>query len=141
MISRMNRSRIRKVFAAVVLSAMLFAWLADSGVAYAATKSGTFIVNGETVYASLSGDANGVTGKTSYTRGPGTVEIMVNGHAEIPGTSQTRDLLAMPAPVNTPGGVTGTVTPPSGYVLTSAYSLHYATIGGKSNNCEIVLFK
>lgn len=141
MISRMNRSRIRKVFAAVVLSAMLFAWLADSGVAYAATKSGTFIVNGETVYASLSGDANGVTGKTSYTRGPGTVEIRVDGEAKQQGGQEIRGLVAAPAPVNTPGGVAGTVTPPSGYILISAYSLHYATIGGKSNNCEIVLFK
>lgn len=140
MISRINMSKIRKIFAATILTVMLFVWLAESGVAYAATKSSTFAVGDETVYASLTGDANGVTGKTSYTKGPGTVEIMVNGHAEIPGTSQTRDLLAMPAPVNTPGGVTGTVTPPSGYILTSAYSLHYATIGGKSNHCEIKLF-
>ena len=136
----MNGSKIRKVFAAAVLAAMLFAWLAEPGVAYAATKDDYFDVNGERVYASLSGDANGVTGKTSYTKGPGVVEIMVNGQARIPGTSQTRDLLAMPAPVNTPGGVAGTVTPPSGYVLTSAYSLHYATIGGKSDHCEITLF-
>ncbi len=136
----MNMSKIKKVFSATILTVMLFAWLAESGVAYAATKDGTFIVNGETVYASLSGDANGVTGKTSYTRGPGTVEIMVNGSAVMPGNPQTLDLLSMPAPVNTPGGVSGTVTPPSGYTLISAYSSHYATIGGKSNHYEISLF-
>lgn len=140
MISRMNRSKIRKVFGAVVLAAMLIAWLAESGVAYAAAKSGTFDVGDETVYASLSGDASGVTGATSYTKGPGTVELSVGGDARKPGSQETRALVSMPAPVNTPGGVSTTMTPPSGYVLTSAYSLHYATIKGKSNHYEIYLF-
>lgn len=140
MISKMNISKIRKVFAAAILTTMLFAWLAESGVAYAETKDLYFDVNGERVYASLAGDANGVTGKTSYTKGPGTVEIMVGGEAKQQGGQGTKGLVSMPAPVNTPGGVAGTVTPPSGYVLTSAYSLHYATIGGKSDHREIKLF-
>lgn len=141
MISRMNRSRIRKVFAAVVLTVMLFVWLAESGVAYAATEDLYFDVNGERVYASLSGDVNGVTGKTSYTKGPGTVEVTVSGEARKQGGQETRGLVSMPAPVNTPGGVSTTMTPPSGYTLITAYSCHSATIGGKSDHRDITLFE
>lgn len=140
MISRMKTRRTRKIFAAAVLSTMLLAWLAESGVTYAATKNATFKVGNETVYASLAGDANGVTGATSYTQGPGTVEIMVGGQAKSPGDQKTMGLVSMPDPVNTPGGVSTTMTPPSGYILTSAYSSHYAAIGGNANNCDITLF-
>ncbi|MCM1538229.1 MAG: hypothetical protein NC254_07525 [bacterium] len=112
----------------------------EPSVAYAAVKDATFIVDDETVYASLSGDANGVTGKTSYTKGPGVLELIVGGSAKIPGTTQVRGLVAMPNPVNAPGGISTTMTPPSGHILISAYSHHYATIGGASNYCDLTLF-
>lgn len=134
-----NKNRI---WIAAMLTGTMFMWLTGSNTVYAASKSGTFIAGGETVNASLAGDANGATGSTSYTKGPGQVEVMVGGEAKVPGSStqQTTGLVAMPDAVNTPGGVSATITPPAGMVLISAHSNHYATINGNSNSYSITLF-
>lgn len=132
-----NKNRI---WIAVMLTGTMFMWLTGSNTVYAASKGGTFIAGGETVNASLAGDANGVTGNTSYTKGPGQVEVMVGGRAKELGGTQTTDLLAMPKAIDTPGGVSGTITPPAGYVLVKAHSNHYATINGNSNSYSITLF-
>ena len=135
--NRMKRNRILVVMTLIVTISM---WLSERGTAYAASKATTFKVGTETVNASLSGDANGVMGSTSYTNGPGEVEVMVSGDAVVPGGSQVTGLLAMPPAANTPGGVSGTITPPAGKILIAARSHHYATVNGASNYCDITLF-
>lgn len=133
-----NKNRI---WIAVMLTGTMFMWLTGFNTVYAASKGGTFIAGGETVNASLAGDANGVTGNTSYTKGPGQVEVMVGGEARaLNNPQQVTGLVAMPDAVNTPGGVSGTITPPAGMVLISAHSNHYATINGNSNSYSITLF-
>jgi len=123
-----------------MLTGTMFMWLTGFNTVNAASKFGTFIAGGEIVNASLTGDANGATGSTSYTKGPGQVEVMVGGEAKVPGSTQMVGLVAMPDAVNTPGGVSATITPPAGMVLISAHSSHYATINGNSNSYSITLF-
>ena len=135
--NRMKRNRILVVMALIVT---IFMGLSEKETAYAASKGTTFKVGPETVNASLSGDANGVTGSTFYTKGPGGVEVIVRGDAVVPGGSQVTGVLAMPPAANTPGGVSGTITPPAGKILIAARSHHYATINGDSNSCDITLF-
>lgn len=135
-----RRKKMSKMWTAIMLTAAVTVWMAGTGVVRAAIVDGTFIVGGETVYISLAGDANSVTGKTSYTQGPGEVEVTVSGQAKVPGESQVTGVVSMPPAVNTPGGASGTITPPAGMVFVSAQSHHYATINGQSDNRNLTLF-
>lgn len=141
--NRMKRSNKNRIWIAMVLTAVVAVsvWMAETGIVKAATVNGKFIVGGETVEISIAGDANSVTGKTSYTKGPGEVEVMVRGDAVAPaGSSQITGLLATPPAVNTPGGAAGTITAPAGKVIVSAHSHHYATINGASDYRDLTLF-
>lgn len=133
-----RRKKMSKMWTAIMLTAAVTVWMAGTGVVRAAT--GTFVVGGEVVSATLTGDANSVTGSTSYTKGPGEVEVRVNGRARIPGTSREMNITTEPAFASTPGGASRTMTPPAGYVLISAQSNHYATINGESKSYELTLF-
>ncbi len=137
-----RRSSKSRIWIAMMLTAAVTVsvWMAETGIVKAATVNGNFIVGGATVDISIAGDANSVTGKTSYTKGPGEVEVMVSGKAIAPGDPQVTELLAMPHAVNTPGGVSGTITAPAGKSIVSAHSHHYATINGASDYRDLTLF-
>lgn len=137
-----RRSSKSRIWIAMMLTAVVTVsvWMAETGIVKAATVNDAFIVGGEIVYASLSGDANSVTGMTSYTKGPGVVEVMVSGDAIAPGSSQVTALVAIPPAVNTPGGASGKITPPAGKVIVSARSHHYAAINGASDYRDLTLF-
>lgn len=133
-----RRKKTSKMWMAMMLTVMVTVWMAGTGVVRAAT--GTFVVGGEIVSATLTGDANSVTGTTSYTKGPGEVRVQVNGKARIPGTSREMSITTEPAIASTPGGASRTMLPPAGYVLISANSDHYATINGDSKPFDLTLF-
>lgn len=129
-----------KMLAAVMLVVTISVWLAGNGIVQAASIKSTFYAGGEAVSTSLSGDMYGVTGSTSYTKGPGEVAVRVSGRARKSGGSLLKDMTTELASTNTPGGASQTMTPPNGYVLDSVSSHHYATINGESNYCESKLF-
>lgn len=135
-----RRKKMSKMWTAIMLTAAVTVWMAGTGVVRAATVDDDFIVGGETVHVSLAGDANSVTGKTSYTQGTGVVEVTVSGQAKAPGDLRVTGVVSMPPAVNTPGGASGTITPPAGKVLISAQSHHYATINGQSKDYNLKLF-
>ncbi len=140
--NRMKRSNKNRIWIVMMLTAVVTVsvWMAEAGTAYAVTQNGAFIAGGETVYASLSGDAGGVTAQTSYTKGPGEVGVWVHGQAKVPGESNTVGVTCETVFTNTPGGISRTITPPAGGAFVSAVSHHYATINGESRSYDIALF-
>ena len=76
-----RRSSKSRIWIAMMLTAAVTVsvWMAETGIVKAATVNGNFIVGGATVDISIAGDANSVTGKTSYTKGPGAAKQLRRG--------------------------------------------------------------